>query len=125
VITGSERIDAALATVVGADLLIVASPTYKASYTGLLKAFVDRLPPRALLGRAALPLMVTGSPAHALAVEVHLRPLLVELGATIPTPGLTLTESELADAGPRIEDWIEQAALGLRWAFTPYPVEAS
>jgi len=63
VITGGERIDAALATVVGADLLIVASPTYKASYTGLLKAFVDRLPPRALLGRAALPLMVTGSPA--------------------------------------------------------------
>jgi len=51
--------------------------------------------------------------------------LLAELGATVPTPGLTLTESEFADAGPRIEDWIEQAALGLRWAFTPYPVEAS
>jgi FMN reductase len=116
--TGSPRVDDALATVVGADLLIVASPTYKATYTGLLKVFLDRLPARALAGRAALPLMVTGSAAHALAVEVHLRPLLVELGATVPTPGLALTEAELADAGPRLEDWIELAASGLRWAFT-------
>ncbi len=85
-ITGGPGVDAAIATVVGADVLVVASPTYKATYTGLLKLFLDRLPPRALDGHTALPLMVTGSPVHALAVEVHLRPLLVELGATVPTP---------------------------------------
>jgi len=36
---------------------------------------------------AALPLLVMKSAQHALAVGVHLRPLLVELGATVPTQG--------------------------------------
>src|SRR5579884_113306 len=45
--TAEEWIAQALA----ADLLVVASPTYKATYTGLLKAFVDRFPPNALRAR--------------------------------------------------------------------------
>jgi len=122
-ITGGPGVDAAIATVVGADVLVVASPTYKATYTGLLKLFLDRLPPRALAGHTALPLMVTGSPVHALAVEVHLRPLLVELGATVPTPGLALTEADLADPAPRLHAWLDQAAFPL--VFRSQPVEAS
>ena len=83
----------------GADLVVVTSPTFKGSYTGLLKVFLDRLPHRALAGTIALPLLVMGAPRHALAVEVHLRPLLVELGATVPTPGLAVLESQLDDLG--------------------------
>src|SRR5687768_2988829 len=52
-----------------ADIVIVASPTYKASYTGLLKAFLDRYPGRGLAGVNAIPLMTAGDPAHGLSVE--------------------------------------------------------
>lgn len=96
----SAVVEAALELAAGASVLVVACPTYKASYPGLLKAFLDRLPPNALAGTVALPLMVMGDPRHALAVEVHLRPVLVELGAAVPTPGLALPESELPSGLP-------------------------
>ncbi|MFD9942270.1 NADPH-dependent FMN reductase [Nonomuraea sp. NPDC059023] len=88
-------LEVALELVASASVVVFASPTYKATYTGLLKAFVDRFPPDALAGKTALPVLVMGDPRHALAVETHFRPLLVELGAHVPTPGLALLESEL------------------------------
>lgn len=58
----SPTVEVALELVAGAQVLLVASPTYKATYTGLLKAFLDRLPGGALTGTVALPLLVMGSP---------------------------------------------------------------
>jgi len=104
----SVAVEDAVERVTSADLLLVASPTYKGTYTGLLKAFLDRV--RSLEGVTALPLLVMGSPRHALAVEVHLRPLLVELGATVPTPGLAVVESEL----DRIEEILAEWAAAVR-----------
>ena len=100
----------ALDRVARADVLVVASPTYKAAYTGLLKVFLDRLPGGALASAVALPLLVMGDPKHSLAVEVHLRPLLVELGATVPTPGLAVVESDLE----RIEEILAEWAAAVR-----------
>lgn len=99
----SPAVEDAVEQVRSADLLIVASPTYKGTYTGLLKAFLDQVP--SLAGVAALPILVMGSPRHALAVEVHLRPLLVELGATVPTPGLAFIESDLGRAEEVLAEW--------------------
>jgi FMN reductase len=90
-------------------LVIVASPTYKASYTGLLKSFLDWYPTTGLSGVTAVPVMVGAGPAHALAVEVHLRPLLIEIGATVPTRGLYVTEDRLDDLAPVIDDWLVEA----------------
>src|SRR5262249_15931893 len=84
---------------------VVASPTYKATYTGLLKVFLDRIAGGALLGQLAVPLMVAGAPQHALAVETHLRPLLIELGATCLTPGLCVLESHLDHVDGVIDAW--------------------
>ena len=79
---------AALVDEVGAaDLVVVASPTYKATYTGLLKLFLDRFAGGTGLRGVAVPLMLGAGPGHALAPELHLRPLLVELGASVPTRG--------------------------------------
>ncbi|MEV0203059.1 NADPH-dependent FMN reductase [Nonomuraea sp. NPDC050691] len=103
-------VEAALHRVAASSLLVVASPTYKGTYTGLLKVFLDRLPSGALAGTTALPLLVMGDPAHSLAVEVHLRPLLVELGATVPTPGLALLESQLTDLEERLGAWADRVA---------------
>src|SRR3954465_14858050 len=71
-----------------ADLVVVASPTYKAAYTGLLKLFLDRFPGGTGLTGAAVPLMLGAGPLHALAPELLLRPLLTELGAVVPVRGL-------------------------------------
>ncbi|WP_084773435.1 NAD(P)H-dependent oxidoreductase [Nonomuraea candida] len=106
----SPAVEVALELVAEADVLVVAAPTYKGTYTGLLKAFLDRLRPQALAGKAALPLLVMGDARHALAVEVHLRPLLVELGATVPTPGLALLESELPRLAEVLAAWADRVA---------------
>ncbi|MGA5757997.1 NADPH-dependent FMN reductase [Nonomuraea bangladeshensis] len=110
----SPGVEAALGLVAEADVLVVASPTYKGTYTGLLKAFLDRLPPAALAGKTAVPLLVMGDPKHALAVEVHLRPLLVELGATVPTPGLAFLESQLPDLETVVSAWADRVAPQVR-----------
>ncbi len=70
-----------VAEVGAADLVVVASPTYKATYTGLLKLFLDRFATDGLRG-VAVPLMLGAGPAHALAPELTLRPVLTEIGGT-------------------------------------------
>ena len=90
-------VDAVVDEVRTADLVVVASPTYTATYTGLLKAFLDRFPHQGLGGVTAVPLMLGGADTHALAVEHALRPLLVELGATVPTRGLFVLDSRHAE----------------------------
>jgi len=90
------------------DLVIVASPTYKATYTGLLKLFLDRFAGGSLAGVTAVPLMLGGHWKHALAADLLLKPVLVELGATCPAPGLFLLDSAW-QAGPDLESWLEIA----------------
>jgi FMN reductase len=97
------------AEVAAADVAIFASPTYKASYTGLLKAFLDRYGNNGLAGVTAIGVMTGGWPGHLLAVEVHLRPVLVELGASVPSRGLYVTEPELADLDKAIARWSDAA----------------
>jgi FMN reductase len=96
--------------VAGADIAIFASPTYKASYTGMLKAFLDRYGSGGLAGVVAVPVMTGGWPGHLLAVEVHLRPVLVELAATVPSRGLYVTEPEFADLDAAVAKWAATAA---------------
>lgn len=86
--------EAAIDQVREAAVLIVATPSYKGTYTGLLKLFLDRLPHRGLEGVIALPIAVAGSPAHAAATATDLGRVLDELGARIPTR-LALLESQL------------------------------
>ena len=97
------------AEVAAADLAVFASPTYKASYTGMLKAFLDRYGAEGLAGTVAVPVMTGGWPGHLLAVEVHLRPVLVELGAVVPARGLYVTEPELGDLGAAVDRWASAA----------------
>ncbi|MFC4005924.1 NADPH-dependent FMN reductase [Nonomuraea purpurea] len=106
----APEVAAALERVRDASVLVVASPTYKGTYTGLLKAFADRFPPDALAGKVALPVLVMGDPKHSLAVEVHLRPLLVELGAIVPTPGLAVLESQLPELDAYLTPWADRVA---------------
>ena len=68
---------ASLAQVANAQLIVVATPVYKAAYSGLLKVFLDLLPQTALAGKTVLPLATGGSPHHMLALDCALRPVLL------------------------------------------------
>jgi FMN reductase len=114
----SERVRHAVDAVRRCALAVVASPTYKASYTGLLKSFLDWFATTDLAGVVVVPVMVGAAPQHALAVEVHLRPVLVELGATLPTRGLYVMESQLAELDAVVASWVEEAGPRLFAAVT-------
>ncbi|MEZ3159689.1 NAD(P)H-dependent oxidoreductase [Microbacterium sp. BWT-B31] len=104
------EIDTLLARVAAADVLVVASPTYKATYTGLLKAFLDRYPGGGLSAVTAVPLLTIGAPTHALAVEHALRPLLVELGASVPTRGIAFPAGAVDERERIIAEWAQAEA---------------
>jgi FMN reductase len=101
-------IDALVTAVAEADLVVVASPTYKATYTGLLKLFLDHVGTGDLAGVVAVPLMLGGGPTHYLAPELLLKPVLVELGATAPTRGLYLVEKSWDDPAA-LDPWLTTA----------------
>ena len=113
---GSAELAPALDQVLHSDVLVVGSPTYKATYTGVLKAFCDHIGGGQLAGTLALPTMMGGAYNHALAVEAHLRPLLVELGATCATPGLYVLESDIEQIETVGREYIERigASIALR-----------
>jgi FMN reductase len=106
----SQRVNDLLSAVAASRILIVASPTFKATYTGLLKSFFDRYGSNALHSTVAVGVMTGAAPIHALAVEVHLRPLLVELGAATPTRGLYVTEQQFDNLDAAIGPWADGAA---------------
>jgi FMN reductase len=106
----SDETVATLVEEVGAaDLVVVASPTYKGTYTGLLKLFLDRFAGGTGLAGLAVPLMLGGSPAHALAAELTLRPVLTEIGGTVPGRGLYVLDSRHDDPAA-YADWLGATA---------------
>jgi len=100
-------VDDLVAQVGRARLVVVACPTYKATYTGLLKLFLDRFAV-GQLGGVAVPLMLGAGPAHALAPEVGLAPLLTHLGAVVPAGGLYVLDRAHDDPAA-YADWLTRA----------------
>jgi FMN reductase len=98
--------------VFSSDLVIFASPTFKATFTGILKLFLDLIPTNGLAGKVAVPLMLGAGPAHALAPEIFLKPVLTELGAICPTRGLYLIDSSYMD-GTAMDQWCSTALPAL------------
>ncbi|MDV6232984.1 NADPH-dependent FMN reductase [Rhodococcus cercidiphylli] len=114
---GDESVQAAVETVASSDLVVFASPTFKATYTGVLKLFLDQFAGgTGLQNVVAVPLMLGAGPAHAMAPDMFLKHVLVELGAITPAPGLYLidstytTDSVIADYVSRWGDTIVAAA---------------
>jgi FMN reductase len=105
---GDPKVAEAKEIVKSADLLVVASPTYKATYTGLLKLFLDQFGAGELGQIPTFPLMLGGSLAHALAPELTLRPVLVEIGASVPARSLYLLDSDY-ETSQELDAWLEIA----------------
>ena len=110
---GDPAVDAAKHAVRDAALVVFATPTYKATYTGLLKLFLDQFGAGELHGTTAVALMLGGSARHALAGELTLKPVLSEIGCSCPTPALYLLDSAW-EASPELDTWVERARDVLR-----------
>jgi FMN reductase len=105
---GNPQLNAAIETVCGCNTIVVASPTFKATYTGLLKLFLDQIPSDGLAGITAFPVMLGAGPAHLLAPDLLLKPVLVELGAICPAVGLYLIDKSFAE-DLRLDAWVARA----------------
>ncbi|MFC0601667.1 FMN reductase [Streptomyces palmae] len=80
------RLAAAIDTVTGSDGLIVVTPVFAASYSGLFKSFFDVIDPDALTGKPVLIAATGGTARHSLVLEHAMRPLFAYLrAATVPT----------------------------------------
>jgi FMN reductase len=105
---GDDAVASAVELVASSDLVVFASPTFKATYTGILKLFLDQFATGdGLKDVVAVPLMLGAGPAHAMAPDLLLKPVLVELGATTPAAGLYLLDSTYT-TDTRIADYTER-----------------
>ena len=82
-----------------ADALIVASPIYKASYTGLFKHLIDLLDPASLKRKPILVAATGGGEKHALAVEHQLRPLFAFFEARVLSTAVHVSDKDFTDGG--------------------------
>lgn len=90
-----RSVSQALDQVARAQVIVVATPVYKAAYSGFLKVFLDLLPQAAFKDKLVLPLATGGSPHHMLALDYALRPVLQSLGARHILPGIYATEAQI------------------------------
>lgn len=118
-----------------AEVIVIATPVYKAAYSGVLKVFLDLLPQSALKGKTVLPLATGGSPHHMLALDYALRPVLQSLAARHILPGVYATDGQVtlqpegayqlqSDLAQRLDDAVDTLANeGLKlpptWGFEP------
>lgn len=97
----NSEIIAANELVAQADAIIIASPVYKAAYTGILKAYLDLLPQKGFENKITLPLFIGGTLAHLLAIEYSLKPLVHILGGYTILPGVFA-----------IDEWVDRLEEG-------------
>ena len=91
----NAEIQAANAELAKADVVFVLTPVYKASYTGILKTYLDLLPQKGLENKTIIPVAVGGSAHHLLAIEYALKPVLSVLGATNILQGVYIVDQAI------------------------------
>jgi len=106
----SPALEKAKALVEQASGVIIATPIYKASYTGVLKAFLDLLSPGAFSGKIILPIATGGTLGHLLAIDYAIKPVIATLGARYVLGGVYLldTQIQVNDGSVQLEAEIDQ-----------------
>jgi FMN reductase len=92
--TRSAVIERALGDVARAHVVLVSTPVYRATYSGLLKVFFDLFQPGALNGKVGIPFASGGSQSHQLVLEHGLRPLFASVGAVVVATGVYASDSQ-------------------------------
>ena len=91
-----------------ADGLIVVTPVFSASYSGLFKSFFDVLETGALDGKPVLVAATAGTARHSLVLEHALRPLFAYLHAVVVPTGVFAATEDFA--GTDLDSRVVRAA---------------
>ncbi|WP_449555775.1 CE1759 family FMN reductase [Kocuria kalidii] len=114
---------AALETVTGADALIAATPTFKASYSGLFKSFFDLVEDGALADLPVLVAATGGTARHSLMLDTAMRPLFTHLKALVLPLGVYAATEDWA--GETLEPRIRRAGAQLAGLLAPGTVRST
>ena len=96
----SPEVTNAMGLIAEADIVLAATPVYRATYSGLLKVFFDLLPASALVGKIGIPIATGGSASHQLVLDHGLRPLFASLGAITVPSATYATDAQFSADGP-------------------------
>jgi FMN reductase len=117
----------ALEDLASARVLVIGTPIYRATYTGLLKIFFDLLPAEALAGKVTLPIATGGGPAHLLMIDHGIRPLIASLSGLTTATAVYAIPADFDEQEPsaglrtRLDAAVDEA-LALAGALTALPV---
>lgn len=89
-----------VARVRAAEVVILASPVYRASFTGALKNVLDHLPVDALVGKPVGIVAMGATLHHYLGVDWHLRDVLTWFGALVPPTSVYLVSADFVEGQP-------------------------
>ncbi len=95
----TPAVSAVLDMVAEADALVLVTPIYSGSYTGMVKDLLDLLPEKSLAGVPVLMGATAGTARHALALEHTLRPLLAYLRALVVPTGVFAATEDFGEPG--------------------------
>lgn len=124
--TQSPAIRRYLGAVAEADAIVIATPVYQSSFSGVIKLFLDLIPQNGLKHKIALPIASGGSPNHLLILDYALKPVLSALGADSVLNGVYVTSAELSRhegdyvIGDGIRQRLDDAADELAARIAPY-----
>lgn len=111
-----DAVKQTLAAVEQADVLVVATPVFRGSYTGLFKHFFDFIDQDALIDKPVLLAATGGSERHALVIEHQLRPLFSFFQARTLPLGVYATDKDFVDYRVRDEALLARAHLAVQRA---------
>lgn len=117
----APQLRTALATVTGADALIAATPTFKASYSGLFKSFFDLVEEGALEDLPVLVAATGGTARHSLMLDAAMRPLFAHLKALVLPLGVYAATEDWA--GSSLDARVQRAGTQLARLLAPVPAE--
>lgn len=95
----SEEIKEANIKIEESTIIVILTPVYKASFTGILKTYLDLLPQNSLENKTILPIAIGGTFGHLLMIDYALKPVLNALGATHILKGAFILDSQVKKLG--------------------------
>ena len=119
----SDRAREIIDAVESADLLVVGSPVYRASYTGALKHLFDLVDYRSLESTPVLVCATGGTPLHGLMPDHQFRPLFAFFKALVLPTSVYALESDFAGfalRSPEISERIDRAVAEARHQLDPF-----
>ncbi|GAA3759198.1 FMN reductase [Microbacterium kribbense] len=108
----APALESVINAVVSADALIVVTPIFSTSYSGLFKSFIDIIDKEALAGMPVLIGATAGTPRHSLAIDYAIRPLFAYLHADAVSTGVFAASADWGGGGDGVTSLADRIEKG-------------